>query len=580
MPLAVFCSPRFSPSRWSAGHAIPFLRLTHRHAVRGAAPARNPGQRLASQEVVTLVATLAACAERASGLEELARRILRGRRLIVASNRGPTEFRQDEHGLIEGRRGSGGVVTALAALGRYVKVSWIASAMTEGDRLVAAGGEVNGAPQLVDGGDLRLRFVVSPPSEYDLHYNVFSNPILWFVQHRLTHMLPPHDLSGILNHAWQRGYQPVNQAFARAIAAEAGGHDPAPVVMLHDYHLYLAAEYLRERLPRALIQQFVHIPWPEPNVWAELPNTIVRGLCRGMLANDIIGFQTRRCVTGFLRTCEWALPDAQVDHRVQAVGWKGRWTMVNSYPISLDVESLRRLAASDEVAKYTERLRRLCGEHTIVKVDRLDPSKNVIAGFDACDRLLYRQPELRGKVKFLAFLVPSRTSIPQYKAYADRVFQTIDRVNATHGCVGWRPIELFYENNYAQAIAAMRLHDVLMVNSSLDGMNLVSKEAPIVNERDAVLVLSRGAGSFEELGQHSLGILPFDVEGTATALATALAMPREERRKRAIALKRTVDENDIVAWLQAQLGDMLAVAQALPAQTPLASVAPTLPHIA
>jgi trehalose 6-phosphate synthase len=484
--------------------------------------------------------------------------LLQGRRLVLASNRGPVEYYWDEDGGLQARRGSGGVVTALSALGHHVKLSWVASALTEADRLVGTGCLEGCLPEQEQCLNARVRFVVSPAEEYDLFYNVFANPVLWFIQHNLHRLLPHLGLHSLLTLAWHKGYRPVNQAFADAVLAELERADVAPVVMLHDYQFYLAAGFIRERAPSVVLQQFIHIPWPEPDSWRVLPAVIVRGICRGLLANDIVGFQTNRDAANFLATCAAFLPEVRVAGESGEVFGAGRTTAVRAYPISVPVGDLRLSAESAAVLRHERRLRTLLAQRTIVRVDRLDPSKNVITGFQAYARLLQRRPDLHGQVKFLSFLVPSRTGIAEYQRYAREVFQTIQDINTTYGRENWQPIELFYENNYPQALAGMRLYDVLMVNSGLDGMNLVSKEGPVVNTRDGVLVLSRGAGSYDELAEGALGVEPYDVDDTSAALERALAMPARERQLRARVLRDAVAHNDIADWLRAQLVDLQA----------------------
>ena len=498
--------------------------------------------------------------EAEEGIARLAAAVLRGRRLVMASNRGPVEYRRDEDGRPRAHRGSGGLVTALSSLARHVRLSWVASAISDGDRAVALSPrrELPAADEQARG--VRLRFVVHPPEQYELYYNVFANPFLWFLQHNLHDLLPGGDFGPALARAWRDGYRPVNRAFAEAVLDELARDDVAPVVMLHDYQLYLAAGFIRERAPATLLHQFIHIPWPEPASWRALPDFFLRAICRGLLANDVVGLQTRRDVANFLATCAGALPEASVDATGAEVRYAGRTTHVRAYPVSVDVAALRELRDSPRVLGYERRLRSLCGEQTIVRVDRLDPSKNVHTGFLAFRRLLERRPDLRGRLKFLAFLVPTRTGVAGYRRYAQSVFDLIAGINQTYGHDGWRPIEVFYEDNAEQAIAGMRLYDVLMVNSALDGMNLVSKEGPIVNARDGVLVLSRGAGSYEELASGALGVAPCDVEGTAAALAAALAMPPHERRLRALGLRLAIESHDVTAWLRDQLADLHAVA--------------------
>ena len=327
----------------------------------------------------------------------LAEGILRGRRLTIASNRGPFEFKHDERGALQATRGSGGVVTALAALSRYVRITWVASAMSAAERELGA--SPHEQPATLPGGfDMRLRFVASQPAEYDLYYHTFSNPILWFVQHRLHHLLPKNDLASAAIRAWRAGYQPVNRAFAIALARELRSGDASPLVMLHDYHLYLVARQLRQYVPQAFLQQFIHIPWPEPDAWDVLPSAVVADLCRGLLANNIVGFQTRRSADNFLATCDAVLPGTRIDASHGTVALDGQQTFVRNYPISVDVDGLRAFARSAEVAFYRRRLANLTRERTIVRVDRLDPSKNVLAGFRAFAALLARRRDLHGRV--------------------------------------------------------------------------------------------------------------------------------------------------------------------------------------
>jgi trehalose 6-phosphate synthase len=351
--------------------------------------------------------------------------------------------------------------------------------------------------------------------------------------------------------------------------------------MLQDYHLYLAAALIRERVPDAVLQHFTHIPWPEPRYWQLLPQTMRRAICESMVANDIVGLQTERDVTNFLATAYDNLPGVEVDAAASALRYRGREVAVRAYPISVDPPRLRRVVRSAEARRHVARLAALAGEPTIVRVDRLDPSKNIVRGFEAFDRLLRRRPEFRGRVRFLAFLVPTREKVPAYRRYREQVMALVERINARYGRPGWQPIEVFYENHYLQALAGMTLYDVLLVNPVLDGMNLVAKEGPIVNERAGVLVLSEGAGAHNQLAGWALSVAPADVEGTAETLERALLMPRPEREARAAALRLAIEREDVQAWMRAQVEDVGRLARpARPRAAPLAPAAPTTPAVA
>ena len=287
---------------------------------------------------------------------------------------------------------------------------------------------------------------------------------------------------------------------------------------------------------------------------------IFESLC----ANDIIGFQTRRFAENFLQGCLRFLPGVTVDWVEMALTYQGHRALAKAYPISIDVDGLKRTMRSAQVRRLIERLRPFCGEKTIVRVDRVEPSKNIIRGLKAFDLLLRRHREYRGKVKMLTFLVPSRTALREYRHYTHEVMRQIEEVNLRHGTLQWKPVELFYENNYAQALAGMSLYDVLLVNPIIDGMNLVSKEGPTVNTRDGVLILSEGAGSYEQLRAGALGVAATDLEETMQALHTALTMPAEERAALAACLREAVAAEDLGRWLFWQLQDLAGLLQGRP----------------
>jgi trehalose 6-phosphate synthase len=254
------------------------------------------------------------------------------------------------------------------------------------------------------------------------------------------------------------------------------------------------------------------------------------------------------------------VPGATVDYETSTVRRGRRTTHVRSYPISIDVDATRRVAGSRGARRRADQLLGGTRERVIVRVDRLEPSKNILRGFLAYETLLARSPRLRGRISFLAFLVPSRTGLREYGNYGRTVQSAVDRINARFGRAGWRPVQLFYENDYAQALAGLSIADVVLVNPLVDGMNLVAKEAVVVSERDAVLVLSETAGAYDQMADGALAVAPADVVGTADALAEALTMDPDERRRRLAALSRGVEREDITWWLRRQLEDLAELA--------------------
>jgi trehalose 6-phosphate synthase len=477
------------------------------------------------------------------------------RKLIVVSNRGPISYARDEEGARVARRGGGGLVTALRSLVAHHDVTWIASAMTVEDRAAAdeTGGE---ALEEVahDGSPYRFRLIPHDPAVYDWFYNVVANPTLWFLQHRLWSLAYHPDIDAGLHHAWEQGYVKVNESFAEAVLDELET-EPDAYVFFHDYHLYLAPRFVRERSPDAALAHFVHIPWPEPDLWRVLPEPLRRAIHEGLLANDVVGFHAHRWRRNFLRSCRDLLEaDCDFDGSICTYG-SGR-TFAAARPISVDPTEFEERAASDRVLQLEAELDARRPESLILRVDRTDPSKNVVRGFRAFEFFLDKHPELHGRVSLLALLDPSRQDIPEYAEYLGAIQRSARAVNDRFQQDGWVPIDLRIEDNFDLSVAAYKQYDVLLVNAIFDGLNLVAKEAPLVNERDGVLILSENAGAHEELEPWALSINPFDVEEQAEAIQTALVMPRDERRERLEGIREHVREHDVVAWLETQLDDL------------------------
>ena len=488
--------------------------------------------------------------------------ILARRSLILASNRGPVEHHMTPEGRPEPRRGSGSIVTALSNLAQTAQFTWVSSAMGEGDRVVSNNGSGPHLDSPLPGHKIKLRYVVTPRRVYHKYYNVFCNPLLWFLQHYMWN--PPYNpnVDSSVHDAWNSGYIPVNQAFARAVIEEAEASGKPPVVIGHDYHLYLLPEMVRKELPEALIQHFIHIPWPTPRYWQMVPRYIIREICSALCHADVVGFQTPQDRQSFMDSVEEFLPEAEVDRRDNTVKYGGQHTAVKVYPISINVAEVQRIASSPRAVEYESRLQPLRNDVTIVRIDRAEPNKNVVRGFRAYELLLARHPELHGKVTFLAFLVPSRTHIRQYQRYMDEIHQIIEQINRKYGTEEWQPIRPFLENNYTQAIAGMKLYDILLVNTIIEGMNLVAKEGPVVNENNGVLVLSESSGAYQQLAKGALPVSPTDIEGTMETLYQAIRMSPEERKARAETLAESVRREDIQHWITSQLADLGALVQA------------------
>jgi len=481
------------------------------------------------------------------------------RRLIVVSNRGPVAFAAGEGGQTVAKRGGGGLVTALRSLVLHHDVTWIASAMTDEDRkLVADTGGAAIEERARDGSPYRLRLVEHPPEAYDWYYNVVANPLLWFVQHYLWELAYTPSIDRGVHHAWEHGYVPVNRAFADAVLEELAA-TPDAIVFFHDYHLYLAPRFVRDARPATALAHFVHIPWPQPDYWHVLPKRIRAAIHDGLLANDVVGFHTPRWSRNFLRSSE-DLVGADCDYGSARATYDGRRVTVGAWPISVDAAEFQELAQSPAVLAAENRLVQARPEKLVVRVDRTDPSKNVVRGLRAFELYLDAHPEVHGRVAMLALLDPSRQDIPEYSEYLGAIQRAARVVNDRFQRPGWTPIDLRIEDNFAESVAAYKQFDVLLVNAIFDGLNLVVKEAPLVNERAGAVVLSENAGAHDELGDWVVTVNPFDVQGQADAIHAALELDVDERRRRLEAIRAHVRSQSLGDWVDVQLADFDRVA--------------------
>jgi trehalose 6-phosphate synthase len=452
------------------------------------------------------------------------------------------------------RRGAGGVVTALLSLAEATGADWVACARTDAER--------KGAQRATDGqgvrlarGTGRLHYAIPTREQYDMYYSLIANPVLWFIQHYLWDLGNEPVIDERIHQAWAEGYVPVNMLMAEKVMQLAHAASRPVLVLVHDYQLYLVPRMIRDAIPGALIQHFVHVPWPTPQYWKVLPKHMRDPILEGLLGCDIVGFQSSLDVRNFLLTCEENL-GLQVDEHERAVVVGGRIVYARHYPISVDVIATEKLAASRGVRRQEEDIATWRPPHLIARIDRADPSKNIVRGFIAYEKLLRYHPELRGHVQFWAFLQPTRQDVAVYVRYLRQIRQLAARLNSELGTREWEPVRLEVAESERKAIAAMKNFDVLLVNPVYDGLNLVAKEGALVNTTNGVIVLSENAGAHEELRGNVLSINPFDVEATAAALHTWLTMALEDRRAMNERAREVVRTNDIARWISNQVQDV------------------------
>lgn len=475
--------------------------------------------------------------------------------IVIVSNRGPYSFKKNSDGSFKVERGAGGLVTALTALAEQHDVLWVAAAMDKDDRRWVD--EQSDEPTQVDG--ISLRLIKPDKKAYQGYYNVISNPLLWFIQHQLWDTPRHPSITQETWDAWGSGYLPINKAFAEIVAETVKGEKRPIIVLLQDYQLYLFPHYLRELLgDEVQIQPFIHIPWPGPDAWRVLPTKMRQAILTSLLKANRVGFQTKKDAFNFVQTCRFYLEGAHSRGTRDTIQYRGREIKAIAYPISIDSNKLETLAEEPQTHLLKTQFYNFVGDRKLIlRVDRIEPSKNILRGLEAYRTLLKTHPEHRGKIQMMALLVPSRMEVDEYQDYLRDIMSEAGMINANYSTSYWEPVRIVVGDNYDRAIAAMQLYDVLLVNPLADGMNLVAKEGVLVNQRDGVLVLSEFAGVFYELGEQALTVSPFDIYGTANALHEALTMPPEEKRKRAEALRALVKNADIRDWFYDQVDDAM-----------------------
>ncbi|MFY1681806.1 alpha,alpha-trehalose-phosphate synthase (UDP-forming) [Micromonospora sp. WMMD730] len=472
--------------------------------------------------------------------------------LVIASNRGPVDFRADPNGIISYHRGEGGLIAVLTPVLAGGEGVWIAGARTDGDRIVARRAASTAEPTAVDlpDGVVAVRYLDLDPRAYAAYYGTIGTETLWFLHHHLPVAGP--------DPAWEaawRDYERVNDEFAAACARAAA---PGAAVLLQDYHLALAPSQLRQRRPDVRTAHFTMCPWADLAHFQRLPEQAARSLIHGMLGADLLAFLTPRWARAFLDSC--ADLGYAIDPARSEVHLPGRTVSVRVYPVGVDVSRLRERTAGSPARAEAARLDEIVAGRTLVaRVERMEPAKNAVRGIEAFGELLRARPELVDRVVHYVLAYESRSSLPAYREYAADVAAAVTAVNGRYLTAARPPVVLDARNNLDRGLAVLARADVLVVNSWRDGMNLVAKEGAAVNTRDGVLILSRDAGAADELSPYALTVDPGDVGQLTRALATALNLPSSRRREWLHGLREASGAMPPRGWLDAVLADLAAL---------------------
>jgi alpha,alpha-trehalose-phosphate synthase [UDP-forming] len=477
--------------------------------------------------------------ETANTLRELIRSRLRGHKFITVSNREPyLHVWRDDH--LECLRPASGLVVALDPVMRASHGLWVAHGSGSADR--AASDERGFVDVPPDEPSYQLKRVWLTKDQEEDYYYGFANSALW----PLCHMAyrPP-----VFRLEHWHAYEQVNQLFADSVAEEVG--DEQAFVFIQDYHFALLPRMLRQKCPRAVIAQFWHIPWPNPEVFRVCPWK--QDILRGMLGNDILGFHIRYHGNNFMDTVHREL-EARIDRERSAIVYRRHMTKIRAFPISIDFEAITRQSAARATDERIECIRQryhITPDMIVgVGADRIDYTKGLPERIEGVDRFLERYPEYCGRFVFFQAGVPSRTHVSEYQRLNDEVDASVRRINQKYGRAGWCPMIFLREHvPLAELLAWYRIARFVIVSSLHDGMNLVAKEFVASRvDGEGVLLLSRFTGAARQFRSDAVLINPYAADEVASAIHRAIGMKPEEVHRRMSRMREQVREHNVYKW--------------------------------
>jgi trehalose 6-phosphate synthase len=451
--------------------------------------------------------------------------------LVVVANRLPLDDNAAPDGACEWRRSPGGLASALHSILRQTPATW-----------VGWGGGLGTARPLPDIGTLRLRPVALTEQELRGYYEGFANSTLWPLYHDAVEQ-------PVFDRGWWETYQAVNLRFAEAAAEVA---EQGAAVWVQDYHLQLVPEILRKLRPDLLIGFFLHVPFPPPELFMQLPRRVE--LLRGMLGSDLVGFQRPQAAHNVAQLATKLLGAEGAD---DAIVLDGRVVRTGAFPVSIDVTEMRSLASRPAVRRQAKQLRHDLGKpkQVLLSVDRLDYTKGIEHRLTAYSELLR---DGRVKVRdavMVQVAVPSRERVESYRGLRDRIEGEVGRINGEYGRVGEPAIHYLNQPfDRADLAALYQTADVMVVTPLRDGMNLVAKEYVAARPDDTgALVLSEFCGAAAEL-DDAFQVNPHDVDGLKETLLHAMSAAPADLAARMAAMRTHLTRHDILAWARAYLG--------------------------
>lgn len=468
-------------------------------------------------------------------------------RLIIVSNRLPVVLNRGKDGKWSAVPGSGGLVTALAPVLRDrggLWIGWPGTVEASGKKLEKA---------LADAtrhSGFTLKPVGLTAEERDRYYFGLANQIIWPLFHDLFSRCS-------FDPSYWSGYETVNRKFAHAIK----DHLDRNYIWVHDYHLMSVAQELRELGVKENIGFFLHTPFPPLDIFMKLPWRFQ--ILRSLLRYDLIGFQTLRDRRNFIQCVRTLIREVSVQGKGQVIALRfgDRDVRVGAFPISIDFKEFARLASTKEVKERAWHIRRhLPNVQIILGIDRLDYTKGILERLKAFRNALLRYPELQERVVFIQVAVPSRRQIPEYQDLKIEIERLVSEINGQFTRSGWVPIHyLFRSLDRNELLAYYRTAEIALITPLKDGMNLIAKEYCASSlEENCVLILSEFAGAAAQLQKGALLVNPYDEEGVADTIYSAVTMPMEERRQRMNRLRASIKKHDIYWWVNSFLEAAIA----------------------
>ncbi|MGA1841511.1 MAG: alpha,alpha-trehalose-phosphate synthase (UDP-forming) [bacterium] len=462
-------------------------------------------------------------------------------RLVVVSNRLPIVFTRGNEGEWLIKRGSGGLVTAIAPVLRDRGGLWIGWTGKPGRSDFSEPSD-HGSKLI----GYTLKQVVLNEEEINNYYYGFSNEILWPLFHDL---IPLCDF----NPEFWNVYKKVNKKFARVICRNVLKDD---YIWVQDYHLMLVAKELRAIRIKNNIGFFLHIPFPQLDIFLKLPWRFQ--ILRSLLEYDLIGFQTVRDKSNFIQCVRALIRNSRVvgSGQVSTISMPEKEVRVGNFPISIDYDAFAKQAASKEVAEEAWYIHEnLPKRKIILGIDRLDYTKGICLRLNAFRNALERYPNLRRNLTLVQVVVPSREVIHEYIDIKNKIDRMVGEINGQFTQSGWMPIHYLHRSlTRTELLAYYRTAEIALITPLKDGMNLVAKEYCACSlEENSVLILSEFAGAAPQLYRGAILVNPYDVEGMADAIYQAFMMSREERRTRMRRLRRTVQKYNIFWWVDSFL---------------------------